>query len=92
MMSIIKERKQSVSNAQKLTQAQAEGLDDALDFNLDDEGFIGYQHGFSDHAKHLQVFISNYLFFWELMLHFIAELLDWPIILFNFVWVVGLRL
>lgn len=66
MMSIIKERKQSVSNAQKLTQAQAEGLDDALDFNLDDEGFIGYQHGFSDHAKHLQAFISNYRLFWRI--------------------------
>jgi hypothetical protein len=54
MMSVIKERKNSVSNAQKLNQHQAEHLEDAMDFNLDEEGFIGYQHGFSDHDKHLK--------------------------------------
>ena len=73
MMSITKEKKQSMSNAHKLNQTQAEGLEDALDFNLDDESFVDYQHGFSDHAKYLKVVIPS-IVFWLHMLHWIAEL------------------
>lgn len=60
-MSILKQKTNSVSNASKLSQAQAEGLDDAMDFNLDDNAFEGLQHGFSDHAKHLQACHHHWL-------------------------------